>query len=127
MHTIVKRHFFKRVLFPNPDSQGQVQKMNISEKYIEIFLVPPFYPVLRCVDLNFGQSCAETKYYLVESLSNFAYIRNYILMTLYHNIISLKDHYSVVVRGLVYLSDPESYTGGSFHPGRVTNVGQVEG
>ena len=37
------------------------------------------------------------------------------------------DHYHVVVRGLVYHSDPESYAGGSLHPGRVTNVGQVEG
>ena len=35
---------------------------------------------------------------------------------------SLEDHYFVVVRGLVYLSDPESCASGSLAPGRVTRT-----
>ena len=38
-----------------------------------------------------------------------------------------EDHYLVVVRALVYLTDPESYAGGSSAPGRVTHARQVEG
>lgn len=51
----------------------------------------------------------------------FSDILNYTILA-----ISLKDHYRVVVRGLVYLSDPGNYAGGSLHPDRVTHVGQVE-
>lgn len=38
-----------------------------------------------------------------------------------------EDHYLVVVRAPVYLTDPESYAGGSLAPGRVTHARQVEG
>ena len=35
---------------------------------------------------------------------------------------SLEDHYFVVVRGLVYLSDQESCASGSLAPGRATRT-----
>lgn len=37
---------------------------------------------------------------------------------------SLEDHCFVVVRGLVYLSDPESCASGSLDPGRATRTGR---